>query len=393
MRWWLPDPDRAAVIRAQVNINEEFRMIMSSIPDTTMTQRFIPVFFFALFLLAGSAFSQHVQSAEPRAPESWERDEAWRASASVDTKNVRLQLHELLAAGDSHGTLLLIRAIDQRADWPTPARERVLLDFVNGLRKETPRAIGAQVMEYLGRYPSRVLVAHEDHPQASVPLFNIRAATAGVLNTWTRLESSYQGAVLLASGAGNLVRAYLEQESLPARLGLIDALSTASPAQLEELTQHALSIFEQQPRLLALAGRAALIAKDLDALETLVEKGRGADMPGLLRGSAQMLDAQQSSRLLQAALRNPSHETAALAIAQLTPALAGHQATERLLLQMLENPDLGASAALALVKNPSTTALQELEVLAAADEHSLRSSRARLALGIYASRLSQAQQP
>ncbi len=353
-----------------------------------MIQRLKAFVFTALFLVAGSAFSQEAQT-----PEVWEKDEAWRSSVSVDTRNTQLQLQKLLIAGDSQGTLALIMDIEQRADWPIPARERVLLDFVNVLRTETPRVIGAEVVEYLGRYQSRVLIAHEEHPQASVPMFNIQAATAGVVNTWARREASYHGAVLLASGAQNLVRAYLEQENIAARYGLLDSLSTASPAQLKNVIQHALSIVEQQPRLLALAGRAALNARDLDALETLVERSQGVDMPGLLRGSAQILDADQSSRLLRAALRNPSLETAALALALLTPTLVGHPPTERLLLQTLANPGLGAVAGLALARNPSASAVQKLAALAASDEQSLQSSRARLALEIHASRLSKEQQP
>jgi hypothetical protein len=349
-----------------------------------MKHHFTALLFTTCLVMTGGAFSLDSQT-----PESWDREKAWRSSVSVNTQNTRSQLHELLIAGDSPGILALIRKIEQRADWPTPARERVLLDFVNDLRKETPRAISAEVIEHLGRYKSKVFVADQDHPQASVPMFNIRAATAGVVNTWARREATYQGSVLLASGSQYLVRAYLEQENVPARYGLLDALSTASLAQLKDVIQRALSDVEKDPRLLALVGKAALLAKDLDTLEILVEIGQGPDMLGLLRGSAQILDAEQSSRLLHAALRSPSVETAKLALALLTPVLSGHQPTEDLLLRELGNPDLGPTAAYVLVRNPSTSALEKLEVLAASDERSLPSSRARIALEIYAFRINE----
>jgi hypothetical protein len=266
-------------------------------------------------------------SLQNKPAETWERDEAWRSSTSVNTKIQHDQLRQLLKAGDHEGTLRLIRAIEQQNDWPAPARERLIFEYVSELRQEPPRSVSNEVIDYLRGFRPTVFVPHEDHPRASVAMFNISTATAGIVNGWSRQEAAYQGAAFLAAGAQGLVQAFATEESLPRRQGLLDALSTATPAQLNAVARHAVKGLDQSPRLLALAGNAALLNRDFETLEQMAEAGRGVDMPALFRDSAQMFDTEQNSRLLKAALQNPSPTIAALAIAHLTPSLARHTPT------------------------------------------------------------------
>jgi hypothetical protein len=319
--------------------------------------------------------------------ETWERSEAWRASESVNTRPQFEQLNLLLKAGDDQSSLELIREIEVKAEWPVPARERLIYDYVAELRKETPHIVGPELIKHLTNYRSMVMVPHDDHPRSTVPMFNIRSAANGVVNNWSRQEAAFEGASLIATSAGDLVRAYQQETSFPRKRGLLDSLDTASPVQLASVTQVVLPQIIQQPELIEVALKAAINAKNIDALNELAEKGRGPVMHHVFRDSAKLLDLQQSQNLLEAALRNPAHQTASLAIAQLSPALKGNAATEQLLIQLLDDPNLGSSAALTLAASPSDQTLQSLRLLADSQGNELFATRARLALKIHAAGL------
>ena len=311
----------------------------------------------------------------------------------MNTEKQQDQLYRLLEAGDDNGSLNLIREIEHRGDWPAPARERVIFEYVSSLRLETPQAVGIEVIEYLRSYQSTVFIPHEDHATSSVPMFNIKGAAAGVVNAWSRQESAFLGAAQISANPEALVQTYLAEQNLPRRQGLVDSLSTATAAQLKAISISAMNAISENPELVALAGQAALLSSNLDTLEQLAERARGPHMNSLLRRSAEQFDAAQNTRLLRAALRNPSHEIGALAIAQLSPALTGHAPTEELLLRTLSDSNLGASAALALAMNPSPRVLQSLERMADSKGNEVSVSRARLALQIHASRFRSKAQP
>jgi hypothetical protein len=337
-----------------------------------------------LLLTVALFISPAAESQALRDAETWEREQAWRAAESVNTRPHLDRLNLLLKAGDDQSSLELIREIEAKTEWPAPARERLIFEFVTELRMETPRIIGAELIGHLTNYQSRVMVPHDDHPYSTVPMFNIRAAANGVVNHWSRQEAAFEGARLIASSAGDLIRAYQRETDFPRKRGLLDALDTATPVQLTAIKQTALPKISQQPELIEVALRAAINANDIDAIYELAERGDGPDMHRVFRDSTKMLDLQQNQNLLEAALRNESHQTASLAISQLSASLEGNPATEQLLIQLLDDSNLGSSAALALATSPSDQALQSLRLLADSDSDELFATRARLALQIHA---------
>jgi hypothetical protein len=357
-------------------------MIRPDVLEMTMKRTLVTSFFAAFLLLPCQLIAQQWADAE-----IWEREEAWRAAVSVDTQAKQGDLHRLLKTGDDKASLTLIREISSEESWPAPAREKVIFNYVSSLRNETPQAVGKELISYLQTYQSTVLVPHEDHPSSGVPLFNIKAATAGVVNGWARQEAAFEGAAMVSSDPAKLPEAYAAESSLPRQQGFLDALETASPSQLKAVSQYALQEMVTRPEFQAVATRSALINMDFDVLLQLAESADGSGVHTLFGESAMRLENVQIQQLLQAAIRNPSGETAALAIAQLAPALAGHEPGEALLLEMLGDPALGSSAALALVANPSNKIIQELQELAAPENTQLAAIRARLALDIHASRL------
>lgn len=319
------------------------------------------------------------QAYQPHAEETWNREDALRVSSEYDTTGQHQLLRQMTEAGDSESQLAALRDIDARSDWPAPVREKLLLDYVNELRQEPPGSVSAEVLEFLGAYPEAVLVPHEDHPSAGIPLFNIRAATAGVLNGWTRQEAAFTGATLLAEEPSTLVTAWLEESRPAARRGFVEALSTASRPQLLAVGASAREQIRQHPKLLELAGQAALLSQDTETLHMLMKGPGGKDMHRLLRQAAGSLTGGDLAMLLGAALQSENPETAALAISILSPSLAA-ESVEPLLLEQLGDAELGAAAAMALAANPASRTRQSLETLAATSEDRLTATRARLAL-------------
>jgi len=310
--------------------------------------------------------------------ETWDREEALRVSASVDTGEARARLRLATKSGDGAAQLELLKSPDSSGAWPAPVREKFLLDHVNELRQEPPNSVSPQVVQFLARYPSAVMVAHEDHPGATVPLFNIAAATAGVLNHWARQESAFAGAATLAANPPALVSSWLEAENAATRGGLLDALSTATPDRLREVTPEAMKHLSSHPELLPLAGGAALRTGDVGTLEAIVQESGGPGMHHLLRQAAVTLGPDDALRLLEAALDAQNPETAALAISILGPALPP-ESVDPLLLSRLGDPVMGAAAALALSTQPSAATRLGLEALASGADP-LAAARAQLAL-------------
>ena len=156
----------------------------------------------------------------------------------------------------------------------------------------------------------------------------------------------------------------------------------ATPGQLEAICFLALASLEVEPDMTILAGRAAVLNADARALEQLVRTGSGPSVSHILRQSTKVLTERQIARLLNTAVQEGSPQTASIAIAELAPALAGLPNHEEALMDLLGDPQLGSSAALALAKSPSTSTLSKLGRMAAADDGSLLASRARLALEV-----------
>lgn len=305
-----------------------------------------------------------------------------QGGAEVRAEHRLDELRRATLNDDQARLLALLRSTAEDAALPPARREQVLFDYVQQLRGLPPGAAGEQVMAFLGSYAPRVLIPHEDHPGASVPRFNIRAAAAGVEHAWRRQEASYAGAVLLARDPARLVQAYRLHADPAIRLGLLDALDNASAGALEAVAFMALDNIELEPELADLAGTAALHTGDARALEQLLRTGSGAAIPRILRAARDTFDDGQLARLLEVAIGEAGAETAALAIAKLTPALARHSGTRARLIGLLGDPALGSAAALALAADPSAGTLGELTEVLSADPASLAGRRARLALEV-----------
>jgi hypothetical protein len=304
-----------------------------------------------------------------------------QASEASQRAAQRLEALRWATADDDQDRLLgLLESTASDESLPLALREQVLFDYVQQLRSLPPNAADTRAMDFLASYVSRELIPHEDHPGAEVPRFNVRSAAAGVKHIWRRQEASYAGTLLLTRDPAQLVQAFRRYADPPIRQGLLDALENASAGALEVITFFALEHIEQEPQLARLAGTAALRTGDTRALEQLLRTADGMAVPGILRAARGMLDDDQLATLLMVTIAEAKPEIAALAIAELTPAVAQRADTRSELLKLLGDPGLGSAAALALAANPAAGTQVELTGVLQSEPGSLAAARAKLAL-------------
>lgn len=310
---------------------------------------------------------------------SWSRASAARALSGVPIDPVVEQLGQLTLAGAESDLIESLEATRLRPDWPEPARDLAILHYTRKLAALPADSVPPTVLEYLGAYPSMTLVPHEDHPQGLVPLFNVRAAAAGLQHQWLREEALLEGLALLRSNPRGLADAFAIEVSPAVHAGYLQALEQATPAQLLALSTDTRTRVRATPALTPLAGRAALLAQDLPTLEIAIAHGESEAVHRLLREAAITLSRGDRLQLLENTLGSGQRDHGSLAIATLYSALAGQDAADEALMARLGDPVMGAGAALALAQSPSLTTRQALEALALTTDRPA-SRRARLAL-------------
>ncbi len=329
--------------------------------------------------LALVPFGLAAQTLVPSPATPWDRGSAARALTGVDIEPAVDQLHQLTITGADTVLVEALEAIRLRRDWPEPARDLAILEYTRTLAALPADSVPPSVMAYLRAYPAMTLVPHEDHPQGRVPLFNVRAAAAGLEHQWLREEALLEGQALLRSNPRALTDAFTIEDAPPVHAGYLQALEQATPDELLALSADVRTRVEDAPKLTPLAGRAALLARDVETLEATLRHGEGDAVHRLLQDAASVLSRDERLALFQSTLGSGRRDSANLALATLYPALAGHPVADEALLARLGDPALGAGAALALAKSPSLTTRQALEALAVTADRPA-SRRARLAL-------------
>ena len=326
------------------------------------------------FLVSAWVVTAQADVSEP----NWDRAQALRTIDRADLE-VRLKpLFQMARAGESAGLLGSLLAIEQDPDLLAPARDYLHFRFAVGLGDLDASTLAPGVLEYLSTYEARTLVAHEEHPDVAVPLFNIPAATAGVRNLWERQQAATQAEELLQGSADSWVNAFLATNR-KGRRGFVDALEIASDAELRELGRAALERLDEKPELTLLAALAGLNSGDFDLLRQSIEHGGGPELSQALQAAARELGAEACIDLLDHALRQGSDTKAALAIAHLARARLDEPAVQQLLFDTLSDRDLGAAAALALGASQDAQVQSRLREIASQDS-GLAKDRAALAI-------------
>ena len=322
-----------------------------------------PTFKLCTLLLLSLTFWQfaHAESAMPKP--NWDRALAVESASSVDAGPLLKNLYQLARTGNNRQLLDSLTALEQNRNWSVPAREYVIWTFTIGLSDMEANTVNLEVLEYLSAYEPRTLVSHDDRSDVGVALFNISAAAAGFQNLWRRQVAANRAEFLLQSDSSRWIEAYLGADKVERR-GFIDALDFASGKRLSALANSALERLPSDPALTAVAGKSALILVDPELLGQTIVLGRGPDIHHILKAASLTLDAEDSRELLYHVIRTGPEKNAGLAIAQLAPGLLDDPDVREKMFIMLENIELGTSAALVLGSSSNPEVRSRLENVA-----------------------------
>jgi hypothetical protein len=357
-----------------------------------------PALSLAVLALAALAVAPYLWAAPdeavPGLPEpNWDRELAIQ-TAAMGSDEARLRSWFNLARAGERGQLILsVRAYGEAVTIAAPAREGQLFQFVQGLADFPPELVPGEVLDYLAARPVQTWVSHEESASSAVPLFNIKAAVEGVRNGMEVRRAEGRALELLTGMPGHggdveanrWIEAYLAGSG-PERRGFLNALGSGTRQQTEWLAQTALQRARahatENAALIAIAGRIAVAAPDREAFQQIMQSGRGPELASILRDSLAGLSLPDQALLLLFCLTSAPAENAALAIAVLAPGLQDNEGVTASLLDLLEDPALGASAALALAHYSDPGVRQDLKEIAAGEGP--QSGRAQLALEISA---------
>jgi hypothetical protein len=331
-----------------------------------------------LVLVLSLAPSLHLFAQTAMLEPNWQRAEAMQAISRVDTQNRLKPLFQWARTGSSTELLDALQAIGRDPDLAAPAQDYLVFSFALGLSDLDPGAVNREVLGFLSQYKARVLVEHEDHPGMAVPLFNVRAAAAGVQNRWDRHQARSRAENLLQGPADQWLMSYLAAGPV-ARRGYVDTLDMASPEQSRVLSGAALIQLDKYPELTHVTARTALASGDRDLLRQAISKGSGPDLSRVLKSAAVELSAADRIDLLSHTISLGPDRKAALAIAHLAPALLDEPAVREMLFRTLADRSLGSAAALVLGASGNPE-IQARLIEIASNKSGLERQRAELAI-------------
>lgn len=312
---------------------------------------------------------------------NWDRAVALQAAAVEEGQQ---QVDAWLQQIDAGQAIEVLDALQHSAATGTPAFEAQLHALALSMAEAAPNAANEQLLGWLENYSPEVLVAHEESSSYGVPLFPVNAAAKGARHEWQRRMAEQQAGQLLADPL-RWIEAYLAA-SPAGKQGLEQALGAANPDDLAALAEALQSRVVAKPELAMPAGIAAGNLADHSLFLTALQHSQGAATVQILRQANWRLDASQRSQLFNGLLALPESasaadedsDKAALGISLLAPGLYSNPAVSNRLLELLDDQQLGAAAALALAGHPDSRV--QASLLKKLQGGGLAAQRAALAL-------------
>lgn len=309
---------------------------------------------------------------------NWDRTLALHTAYATDTQALLKPLFNQARSGDTTDLISSLSAIQADARLSAPARDYLMFSFVQGLSDMDANAVDSKVLDLLSSYEALTLVEHDDFAGSGVPLFNIRAATAGVRHTWERQLAQDRAQALLQESTEQWIAAYLSATATERR-GMADSLGFAAAPQLQELGWSALARIDKQPELTLIAAQAGLESDDFELVQQSISKGTGPGMSQILQAAASRLSSDEALAVLENSVRLGSDSKAGLAIAQLAPAHLDHPGIRTMLFETLSSRNLGAAAGMLLGASNDPAIQKQLGEIASGED-GLARKRASLAL-------------
>lgn len=297
---------------------------------------------------------------------------------SADIEAAVRGIGDISTLADGPGTVRRLRALANNEDLPLPAREAAIDRFTRSLAYLPRDAVAPEIMHYLRHFEPRTLIPHEDHRGAEVPLFNIRGLAAGMENRWRSAEFSAEAHRYIGTEPEKILAAFAAGSDPNRRSGYLNALRQANAADVLAVQDAALQRLPDNPALTPLVGLTALRTAEPEAARQLLINGRGAGFAATLNVLGRQLPATDIAALLAFAIERAPSDNASLAIGAWWPLLKHDPAIRDRVLDLLADPGLGSSAALALAKDPDILTIRSLQEIAAGEGDAAR--RARMAL-------------
>lgn len=338
-----------------------------------------------LTLVLSSVFSVLVMADGVTRSGEWDRHSAMTAVHSVDINAVVNSLSDISSLADGQYMVDRLIEIENRPDWPLPAREAAIYQFTRSLAKLPADAVATDIIEHLKRYQAQTLVPHQEHSSALIPLFNIRAAAAGVENSWRRLEFAFEAQSLLESDPVRLVSNFEKTTDMIQRRATLEVLGTARQADVIAIQNAALERLDESPSITQLLAATVTITRDLPAIERLLIDGSGAGLSQAFAIIGEKLSHAELNELLIFAITRAPAGNATIAMAAWAPAVQHRAGIRDLLVESLADPGLGAGAALVLARQPDIQTIKVLQDTANGD--SIAARRAQMALDLNRDRL------
>lgn len=341
---------------------------------TGLSARNSPLF---CLLLITACFVRVAAAADPAGlPQAnWNRTAALQAASIPQHQHELQNWLQMIDAGNADSLLIKLQRSRQTG---YPAFEAQLFELALNLAEEAPQdaAIDALLL-WLADFPSAVLVAHEDHADYGVPLYPVAAAAKGSLTERQRRKAQKLANQLLNGSPERWIQHYLSA-TLVEQQGFNHSLRAASAEAALPLAVTLQLQLTQHPELAGPVGELASLLADPQLFLAAYQSSQGATSVSLLREANWRLDAAQRSQLLAGTIALESADKSALAISLLAPGLHRNPGVSEKLLQLLDDPKLGAAAALALAGHPDQQVQARLQELLQAG--GLKGRRAALAL-------------
>jgi len=313
----------------------------------------------------------------------------------VNTEDVRAKLEqpaaaaiakELSALQARSATLEIVVLLRERVlagALDEPTREALLDRGVHALAQLPPQpASRSLVSELVNRKPQVFVLADPEHGPRGVPLYDVGATAKFAQRTWLLRETRESTATALAKHQAGLVEAHAATWSTPdvdaRKAGVLQAFESANTADLLAFRAELVAAMEaggHADELLSLFARrlndAELYALLFDRADDGTAVRAMRDFPGVLHDDAAVA-------VLRTAMQR--QELASAALLTLAELARRHTGARQVLLEALQHPLHGASAAAGLGKLHDPALASELgrSLATTTDE----STRRRIALAL-----------
>lgn len=326
-------------------------------------------------MLSASMVAQAQPADQRKLPKpNWDTATALQAAANPDNTAAVSGWLQQIEDGDSAELLQELQHHD-RAN--SPAFEGQLHRLAIALAEAPLGDSADDVLLWLASYRSQVLVAHEESAAYGVPLFPVAAAAKGSQFERQRRQAQGSGEQLIAAEPKQWIQNYLAA-SAPEREGYLQSLRLAPADELAALADGLQSLLPAEAELAAPAGIIASTLSDPQLFLAAYQHSQGADTAAVLREAGWRLDAAQRSQMFAGVMAMPSSDKKALGISMLAPSLHSNPTVSTTLLNLLDDNELGAAAALALAGHPDPQVQASLQHMLQGG--GLKARRAALAL-------------